>query len=116
VTTVKNKQYPTSVYNKFSAAKKAKLWQLRTPGKTPGTGHAGKKTNKTSATVAELTLTSAVTAVSAAVLAISELTPATTKQAAAEERGTNDNDTKEDNDSYSWGRNWGNPALAGCQE
>ncbi len=40
-TTIKNKYYPTSVYNKFTPAKKAKHWQLRTPWKTPGTGPSG---------------------------------------------------------------------------
>jgi hypothetical protein len=77
VTTVKNKYYPTSVYNKFTIAKKAKHWQLRNPGKTPGTGPSGRKTKNSSATVA--VLTSAVTTVSAAALAISELTATTTK-------------------------------------
>jgi hypothetical protein len=60
-------------------------------------------------------LTSAVTAVSVALLAISELTAATTKQNAPEEGRTNNNDSKDDHDS-SWGRNRSNPALAGGQE
>ena len=33
VTTVKNKHYPEEVYAKFSAAEKAKHWQLRNQGK-----------------------------------------------------------------------------------
>jgi hypothetical protein len=37
VTTVKNQHYPEEVYAKFSAAKKAKHWQLRNPGKESGT-------------------------------------------------------------------------------
>ncbi len=102
-----------SVYNKFIAAKKAKLWELRNPGKTLGTGPSGRKTNKSSSTVAELT--SAITAISAAALVISELTSAITKQTAAEVGGTNNNDSKEDN-YYPWGRNHGIPALAGHQE
>ncbi len=55
------------------------------------------KTNKSSATVAELIST--ITTISAAVLAISELTAVTTKQTSTEEGGANDNDSKEDNDS-----------------
>jgi hypothetical protein len=50
------------------------------------------KTNKSSATVAELAST--ITNVSASVLAISELTAVTTKQTSAEEGGANDNDSK----------------------
>jgi hypothetical protein len=41
VTTVENKHYPEEAYAKFSAAVKAKHWQLRNPGKERGTG--GKK-------------------------------------------------------------------------
>ena len=33
VPTVENKHYPEEVYAKFSAADKAKHWQLRNPGK-----------------------------------------------------------------------------------
>jgi hypothetical protein len=83
VTIFENKYYPVSVYNKFTLAKKAKNWQLRHPGQTPGQGPSGRETNKSSATVAELTFT--VTAISGAVSAISELTAAITKQNAAEE-------------------------------
>ena len=50
------------------------------------------KTNKSSATVAELAST--ITNVSASVLAISELTAVTTNQTSAEEGGANDNDSK----------------------
>ncbi len=85
MTTVENKQYPTSIYNKFTTAKKAKLWQLRNSGKAAGTGPTGRKTNKGAATVAELT--SAISVVSLAVSAISELTAVTNKQTAAEEGG-----------------------------
>jgi hypothetical protein len=89
VTTVKNRYYPMSKYNKLTLARKAKHFQLKNPGKISGTGPSGRKTNKAnknSASVAELT--SAVTAVSAAALAISKLT----KQTAADEGGTNDDD------------------------
>jgi hypothetical protein len=37
VTTVKNKYYPALTYNKFTPAKKVMYFQLRNPGKTPGT-------------------------------------------------------------------------------
>jgi hypothetical protein len=90
VTTVKNRYYPVYEYNKLTPAKKAKHFQLKKPGKIPGTGPSGRKTNKSSASVAELT--SSVTAVSVAASAILELTAATTKQTAADEGVTNDND------------------------
>jgi hypothetical protein len=95
VTTVENKYYPTSVYNKFILAKKAKHFLLRNPRKIPWTGPSGRKTNKGSAGVAELT--SAFTAVSVAAVAISELTAATTKRTAADEGGTNYNDQNKNN-------------------
>jgi hypothetical protein len=68
VTTVENWYYPALGYNKFTLAKKAKHFKLKNTGKIPATGPSGRKTNKTnksSATVAELT--SAVTPVSVAV-------------------------------------------------
>jgi hypothetical protein len=55
VTAGKERHYPMPVYNKFTLVKKAKLWQLKKPGKTPGSGPTGKKINKNAATVAELT-------------------------------------------------------------
>ncbi len=57
MTTVKNRYYPTSEYNKLTLAKKATHIQLKNPGKIPGTGPSGRKTNKTnksSASLAEL--------------------------------------------------------------
>ncbi len=68
-------------------------------------------TSNSSATVAELTTN--VSAVSAAALAISELTAATTKHAAAECEETNDSDAI---GIPPWGRNRDNPAIAGHQE
>jgi hypothetical protein len=115
VSTVKNRYYPASKYNKLTPAKKAKLFQLKNPGKIPGTGLSGRKTNKankSSASVAELT--SAITAVSAAALAISEFTAVTTKQTAADEGGTNDNDQNVGINSQ-WGRSRDNPAIAARQ-
>ncbi len=69
------------------------------------------KTSSTSAMMAELT--TAVSTVSAAALAISELTVATTKLAAADCEVTNDSDA---NDQPGWGRNRDNPVVAGRQE
>jgi len=79
--------------------------QAKKAGKTSG------RTNKCSATVAELT--TAVRAVSAAALAISELTAMTTKHNAAECGETNDDDAIV---KPKWGRNHNNPAVAGHQE
>jgi hypothetical protein len=87
VTTVEAWWYSPEDYAKFTPAKKQKhhqLMQLKKAGKTPG------RTNKSSATVAELT--TVISAVSAAALAISELTAATTKCTAAESGVTNDDD------------------------
>ncbi len=40
------KHYPASEYYKFTPAEKAKLWQLKNPEKTPGTGPSGRKTQQ----------------------------------------------------------------------
>jgi hypothetical protein len=85
VTTVEAWWYAKEDYAKFAPAKKQKHYQLmqaKKAGKTPG------RTNKSSATVAELT--TAISAVSGAALAISELTVATTNCNAAECGETND--------------------------
>ncbi len=78
------------MYYKFTPARKAKHFQLKNPGKIHGTGPSGRKTQKSSVTVAELT--TAIRDVSVAALAISELTAATTKCTAAEDGRTNDDD------------------------
>jgi hypothetical protein len=101
-----------SEYNKFTLAEKAKLWQLKNPGRTPRTGPSGRKTQQSLATVAELTTT--ISTVSAAALAISELTATTTKRTATEEGGTNDDDQIVATNPR-WGRNRDNPALADHQ-
>jgi hypothetical protein len=69
------------------------------------------KTSNSSATVAELM--TAIRFVSAAALAISKLTAATTKRAAAECGETNDSDAIGE---LEWGHNRNNPAVAGRQE
>ncbi len=40
MTGIENKIYPTEIYNTFTPAQKAKHWQLKFPGQTPGTGPA----------------------------------------------------------------------------
>ncbi len=72
-THIENRYYLLAIYNKFSATKKARLWQLRNLCKTPGSGLTSKTSKKTNATtVAELTSAS-----STAVSQISELAAAT---------------------------------------
>jgi hypothetical protein len=108
VTTIKAWYYSPEDYVKFTPAKKQKHFQLMRATKAarnPG------KTNNSSATVAELT--TAVCAVSAAASAISELTAATTKRAAAECGEINGSDAI---DKPKYGHKPGNPAVAGCQE
>jgi hypothetical protein len=97
VTNIENKHYPEEVYAKFSAAEKAKHWQLRKPGKERGTGHTGGKKSGISAT----NVSDFASAISSAVSAISALSD-TTKRAADEE------ETKDDSS------NCKNPALV-CQ-
>jgi hypothetical protein len=67
VTTVENKHYPKEVYAKFSAAEKAKHWQLRYPEKECGTGSTGGKKSGISAT----NISDFASAISSAVSAIS---------------------------------------------
>jgi hypothetical protein len=113
VTIVENRWYVPAKYSKFTPAKKVKQYQLNA-GKIPGTRPCKRtnKTNKSSATVAELT--SAVSTLSAAALAISELTATTTKRNAAEDGRTNDNDHEAATNSIR-GWNHDNPAVAGRQ-
>jgi hypothetical protein len=95
VTTVENKHYPEEVYAKFSAAEKAKHWQLRNPGKERGTGSTGGRKSGISAT----TVSDFASAISSAVSAISALSDTTKRNADDEEP---DDDTS----------NRKNPALA----
>ncbi len=108
VTTVEAWWYSPEDYAKFTPTKKQKhyqLMQLKKAGKTPG------RTNKSSATVAELT--TAISAVSAAASAIFELTAVITKRTAAESGVTNDDDAFAGSEL---GQNRNNPAVAGRQE
>ena len=95
VTTVENKHYPEEVYAKFSAAEKAKHWQLRNPGKERGTGSSGGRKSGISAT----NVSDFASAISSAVSAISALSD-TTKRTADEEEPDDDSTNRK------------NPALA----
>jgi hypothetical protein len=73
VTNIENKHYPDKVYAKFSAAEKAKHWQLRNPGKECGTGSAGgKKTGISATNISEFA--SAISSAVSAILALSDNT------------------------------------------
>ena len=85
VTTVENNHYPKEVYAKFSAAEKAKHWQLRNPGKERGTGSAGGRKSGISAT----NVSDFASAISSAVLSISALSD-TTKRTADDEETDDD--------------------------
>jgi hypothetical protein len=85
------------VYAKFSAAEKAKHWQLRNPGKERGTGSTGGKKSGVSAT----NVSDFASAISSAVSAISALSDMTKR---VNEEGTNDDPTDQSNRD--------NPALA----
>jgi hypothetical protein len=81
VTNIKNKHYPEEVCAKFSAAEKAKHWQLRNPGKERGTGSTGgKKTGINATNVSEF-----ASAISSAISAISGLSNNTKRTADEEE-------------------------------
>jgi hypothetical protein len=108
VTTVEAHYYSPDEYAKFTPPKKQKHFQLMRAAKA---ARSSAKTSNSSVTVAELM--TAISAVSAAALAISELTAATTKHAAAECGETNDSDAIGE---PKWGCNRNNPAVAGHQE
>ncbi len=108
VTTVEAHYYSPDEYAKFTPAEKQKHFQLMRAAKA---ARSPAKTKRSSATVAELT--TAVSTASAAAWAISELTAASTKHAAAECGETNYSDAIV---VPPWGCNRDNPAIAGRQE
>ncbi len=108
MSTVEAWYYSPEDYTKFTPAKKQKHFQLMRAAKAT---RSPAKTSNNSATVAELT--TAVSAVFAAALAIFELTPTTTKRAAAECGETSDSDAI---GIPPWQHNRDNPAIAGRQE
>ena len=94
---------PPDIYTTFTPAQKAKHWQLRHPGQTPGTGPA--KGARGAATAPGMTsqIAEFKTAMSTAATAISDFT-AVTKRAADDE----ESDLTKDS---GWGRNHDSPAL-----
>jgi hypothetical protein len=82
VTGIKAKIYPPEIYNTFTPAQKAKHWQLRNPGRTPGTG----PTKGTRGAAPAPGMTSQIaefqTAMSTAATATSDFKTATQKRAA----------------------------------
>ncbi len=108
MTTVEAWYYLPEDYAKFTPTKKQKhfrLMQAKKAARSPA------KTSNSSAPVAKLM--SALWAVSAAALAISKLTAAITKCAAAEDGETTGSDAIV---VPPWGCNRDNPAIAGRQE
>ena len=101
MTGLEAKIYPTNVYATFTPAMKAKHWQLKYPGQTPGTGPA--KSTRGDATGMTSQLAEFKTAMSTAASAISDFT-ATTKRAADDEESELTKDS-------GWGRNRDSPAL-----
>ncbi len=82
VTGIENKIYPADIYATFTPAQKAKHWQLRNPGKTPGTGPT--KGARGTATAPGMTsqIAEFQSAMSTAATAISDFTAATQKRTA----------------------------------
>jgi hypothetical protein len=101
VTGIENKIYPDEIYNTFTPAQKAKHWQLKYPGQTPGTGPA--KSTRGAATGMTSQLAEFKTAMSTAATAISDFTAAT-------KRAADDEESELTKDS-GWGRNRDSPAL-----
>jgi hypothetical protein len=101
VTGIENKIYPPEIYATFTPAQKAKHWQLKKPGQTPGTGPA--KSTRDEATGMTSQLAEFKTAMSTAATAISDFTAAT-KCAADDEESDLTRDS-------GWGRNRDSPAL-----
>ncbi len=103
MTEIENKIYPDEIYNAFTPAQKAKHWQLKYPGQTPGTGPA--KSTRGAATTPNMTsqLAEFKTAMSTAATAISDFTAAT-------KRAADDEESELTKDS-GWGRNRDSPAL-----
>jgi len=88
-THIVNWDYPPDEYKLFTPAKKAKLWQLRHPDKTPGTGLSRRDRDSSVASTS------------------------TTATSASGKRQVEDaaNKDAKSTDDQSWGRNRGNPVL-----
>ncbi len=107
VTGLEAKIYPSKIYATFTPAMKAKHWQLKNPGQTPGTGPAKSARGAATATGITSQIAEFKTAMSTAASPISDFTAAT-KQAADDERSDLTKDS-------AWGGNRDSPAL-GCQD
>ena len=88
-THITNRDYSKDEYNCLTPAKKAKLWQLRNPNKTPGTGPTRRGRESFVASTS------------------------TTATSASSKRQAEDSADKDEkpSDDPSWGRNRGNPVL-----
>ncbi len=108
MTGLEAKIYPPAIYNAFTPAMKAKVWQLRNPGQTPGTGPAKGARGAAPASGMTSQIAAFETAMSTAATAISDFTAATQKRAADDEESDMTRDS-------GWGRprntNRDNPAL-----
>jgi hypothetical protein len=105
VTGLEAKIYPLEIYNTFTPAQKAKVWQLRNPGRIPGTGPAKGARGAALAPGMTSQIAEFQSAMSTAATAISDLTAATQKCAADDKEPDLTRDS-------GWGRpNHDNPAL-----
>jgi len=88
-THIQNREYPPEEYKLFTPAEKAKLWQLRKPNQTPGTGPSRRDRDSSVASTS------------------------TTATSTSGKRHVEDAADKNEkpNDDQSWGRNRGNPVL-----
>jgi hypothetical protein len=77
VTELEAKIYPPKIYNTFTPAQKAKVWQLRNPCRTPGTGPAKGARGAAPAPGMTSQIAEFQTAMSTAATAISDFTAAT---------------------------------------
>ncbi len=84
------RDYSPDEYKRLTPAEKAKLWQLRNPNKTPGTGPTRRDRNSSVASTSTTT------------------TSSTTGKRQAEDSADKDEKPTDDAD---WGRNHDNPVL-----
>jgi hypothetical protein len=108
VTGLEAKIYPPEIYNTFTPAQKAKVWQLRNPGRTPGTGPAKGARGAVPAPGMTSQIAQSHSAMSTTATAISDFTAVTQKRAADDKESDLTRDS-------GWGRNRDNTAL-GCQD
>jgi hypothetical protein len=85
-----NRDYSGDEYKRLSPAEKAKLWQLRNPNKTPGTGPTRRDRDSSVASTSTMT------------------TSSTTGKRQSEDPADKD---EKPTDDTGWGRNRDNPVL-----